>query len=104
MRVLVIDSIFPKITFSADGQSLLSDGRIIDVGQTRFVSEDRWRETSKNIVLKGEWIRCGSQNVLWLPHEYRGVSAIYDNLLAIGRRSGLVAFFEIDYRQESASD
>ncbi|KAF2162675.1 hypothetical protein M409DRAFT_37371 [Zasmidium cellare ATCC 36951] len=49
------------------------------------------------VAFQDPWIQCKAEEVLWLPHEYRGVnSAVYGNLLVIGQASGTVSFFRID--------
>lgn len=54
-------------------------------------------ETPTSVVtlqLAREWVTCKGQDVLWLPHEYRGVcSAAHGNTLVVGQRSGAVSFF-----------
>ena len=53
-------------------------------------------KTSNDLVLNEDWIECGNRRVLWLPHENRSdVTAVQDNLLAIGRRSELVIFLHM---------
>jgi hypothetical protein len=47
----------------------------------------------KTIGVSGDWVRRGDQNLLWLPHEYRGIAALNGDKLAVGARSGLVSIF-----------
>ena len=49
-------------------------------------------------ILNGNWIQQDSQNLLWLPQDYRGFrSANYGSLVAIGQRSGQIDFFDLAY-------
>ncbi|KFY86462.1 hypothetical protein V500_07608 [Pseudogymnoascus sp. VKM F-4518 (FW-2643)] len=48
-----------------------------------------------NIFLNGHWITRNSQNLLWLPYDYRiACSVAQGNVLAIGQSSGQVTFME----------
>lgn len=50
--------------------------------------------------LNDEWIAQGSENLLWLPEEFRGCNlAAKNDLVALGARNGYVTFLGIDPAQ-----
>lgn len=88
-------SYITEISFSSNRQALLTNRGTIHIGGGPSVSETPTKKTSNNLILKDDWIERGDRRFLWLPHEYRSdVSAAHDNLLAIGRQSGLVSFLQ----------
>jgi len=57
-------------------------------------SQDGTSTPVVTLQLAREWVTCQGQDVLWLPHEYRGVcSAAHGNTLVVGQRSGAVSLF-----------
>jgi hypothetical protein len=53
---------------------------------------------SGNIFVNRSWITWNTQNLLWLPFDYRGIcSAVQGNILVIGQSSGQVNFMEFGF-------
>ena len=92
-----------QIVFSDDGQSLLTDQGTIKINLLPYASQKQPHKVASYLQLKGEWIQYNSQNMLWLPHEYRSrISAFHGNSLAIGRNSGTVSFLRLNFRWNNA--
>jgi hypothetical protein len=86
------------VKFSAEGTLLLTD-----FGQFA-VSEDEFYYDREHVLLKPvlhtlqlqyEWIQHNGNDILWLPHDFRGTcSAVYGKTLVIGQSSGAVSLFQ----------
>jgi hypothetical protein len=83
-----------NLEFTKDGRSLKTDRGTfkVDLSPASPTAGDSPR--TANLELRREWIRYRDEDILWLPHEYRGrYSASYGNRLVIGQASGAVSFF-----------
>jgi hypothetical protein len=50
------------------------------------------------ISWKGEWITRGDGNLVWLLHEYRPVvTAVREDIIAMGYQSGCTAILQVNY-------
>jgi hypothetical protein len=75
---------------------------LTDFGQF-VVSEDEFNHDREHVLLKPvphtlqlhkEWIQHNGNDILWLPHDFRGTcSAVYGKTLVIGQNSGAVSLF-----------
>ncbi|KAF2718940.1 hypothetical protein K431DRAFT_229828, partial [Polychaeton citri CBS 116435] len=89
-------NITSHIEFSADGKYLNTDAATFPLENTisGLLSTTSKRTTS--LELRGQWIRNQDEDLLWLPHEYRGsCSAIHGQSLAVGQASGTVSVFRL---------
>lgn len=88
----------------------------LEISQLRFLGDSQYVETDRgglhlqsnpavrsiapeagNIHLSGGWITGDAENLLWLPHDYRGrCSAFEGNLLVIRQGSGPIHFIEFN--------
>jgi hypothetical protein len=47
--------------------------------------------------VKNQWVACRTENILWLPPDYRATCvAVQQNILAMGHASGRVTLIEFD--------
>ena len=58
----------------------------------------RPNKSPDHVIVNDEWITRDSQNVLWLPKDYRGCLTTKGDLFVIGRNSGKVNFIKFDYK------
>ncbi|EPS38544.1 hypothetical protein H072_7653 [Dactylellina haptotyla CBS 200.50] len=54
-------------------------------------------QTSEIVSVSGSWIMSGGNDVLWLPDNIRGKSAVHGNRVAIGSRLGSVNIITFDF-------
>ena len=54
------------------------------------------------VVLDFPWVKYNGSELLWLPHEYRGVPATHGAFLAIGQVSGAMSFFSFRTRKSGS--
>jgi len=82
-----------NLSFTQDGQSLVTDRGMLTV--SGYVSPAISSSLCPmRIGVRDQWIRYDDEDILWLPHEYRGTcSAVYDKLLVLGQASGAVTIF-----------
>nr|POE78354.1 hypothetical protein CFP56_79114 [Quercus suber] len=84
------------IVFSTDGRSLQTDAGVflLESSVSSLPADSSARTTS--LELRDDWIRNQDEDLLWLPHEYRGrCSAIRRQTLVIGQKSGAVSIFSL---------
>jgi len=90
-HIFNVNSIVHDLSFSDDSQCLETNR-----GHLPLPSSLCFRPSSvpatKSIFVDGHWITRNGENILWLPYDYRGCSAISGNLLAIGQYSGQINF------------
>jgi len=97
-----------RLSFSGDGsylvtsraiwlQDLMPENFMLEIQQlTHFESQYR-SNCSYPIYVAEHWVKLGSENILWLPPDYRSAClAVRHNVLAIGCTSGRVSFIEIN--------
>jgi WD40 repeat protein len=84
-----------ELWFSSDGQRLETDKGVLLIASNPSLLPSLEPMALGPIFLNGEWIVRDGQNLLWLPHDYRGsCSASKENCLVIGQESGMVTFFQ----------
>ena len=85
------------ICFANNNMTLVTDKGVFDAGDGSSVNADGTEAyEDKAISVSDDWIRRGNQNLLWLPHEYRGVTTLNGDKLAVGAQSGLVSIFHFE--------
>jgi WD40 repeat protein len=91
-----IPRMIKQLTFSADGRFLHLDSAILNLADGVLGPSEDVPTSTASLELTGQWIKHRSKELLWLPHEYRGVcSAARDQTLVIGQKSGAVSFFKL---------
>jgi len=82
-----------RIAFSEDGNHLETDIGQLDLDNTSLAYHTSIGNSQAIISLESAWIRYRAEELLWLPHEYRGVCHdAYGLLLVVGQASGVVSF------------
>jgi WD40 repeat protein len=96
VRKLEPQTFISSLRFSSDSERLETDRGILAISPSSSSSlRPLSQKPSDHIFLRDGWITRDGQNLLWLPHDYRGrCSALSGNLLIIGHASGVVSFFE----------
>jgi WD40 repeat protein len=100
IQVLNANKIIYQLSFSSNGSYLETSQGILEL--ERFAQcRTRFQLNSKLclVYVSGQWVRWGTENILWLPPEYRAkCQLVRRNVLAIGHASGRVTFIELDPR------
>jgi WD40 repeat protein len=88
-----------SVAFSADGTLLMTDSQQFVVSRDNsYQGQDAELPMPVPRALKqqGEWIQHDGNDILWLPHDFRGAcSAVYGKRIVIGQSSGAVSFFQV---------
>lgn len=86
----------PPPTFSNDRKSVQTSAGTFDLNWKPGGSLLGPLESTTALDLAGQWIRHKKQDLLYLPHEYRGECFdTYGDRLVIGRASGVVTFLRL---------
>jgi WD domain, G-beta repeat len=95
----------PEAIFSINNNiALVTDKGIFNAGDGSSLSADGIETCEdKMISVSGHWIQRGNRDLLWLPHEYRGIAASNGDMLAVGARSGLVSIFHFESSKSKLS-
>jgi WD40 repeat protein len=90
-----VDRVAVNVSFTKDGTYLITNDGCLDVSYYVCSSiSGRVRSGSPTIVLTRYWIRYQEKDLLWLPHDYRGLcSAFRGKDFVIGQASGAISFF-----------
>ncbi|KAF2149889.1 WD40 repeat-like protein [Myriangium duriaei CBS 260.36] len=81
-----------EVSFSSDAGAIYTDIGTFNISLDPISKQ--WTAKSA-LELSSNWLRHNGQDVLWLPHDYRGhYSNSHGNMLVIGQMSGGVSFFE----------
>ncbi|KAN0087273.1 hypothetical protein V8E54_000961 [Elaphomyces granulatus] len=95
-RTLEINTTIKSLLFSEDGQYLKSNRGLLNLN---FGSLDKCIHQEQPICaifVNDEWVTQDGQDLLWLPPDYRAEClALFNNVLALGHRSGQVTFLEL---------
>jgi hypothetical protein len=53
-------------------------------------------ERPSDIAVKGNWIYCGEESMIWFPHDHRpDCNAAYRNVAVFGYSTGAVTIFQL---------
>ncbi|KAJ6004705.1 hypothetical protein N7540_013074 [Penicillium herquei] len=81
-----------EIEFTSDGDFLKTNLGLLQIEHGR-VTRSIPPSLSPKISIYNEWVVLQGEKILWLPTEYRpACSAVNNNIIALGRRSGNVSF------------
>ncbi|OQN95077.1 hypothetical protein B0A48_18857, partial [Cryoendolithus antarcticus] len=85
-----------RVRFTDDGSALDTDVGILSLNPLSRRINTSPSTPNLSISLASPWLQYNGMDILWLPHEYRGVySTTYGRNLVIGQASGAVSFFSI---------
>ncbi|KAN0073185.1 hypothetical protein V8E54_008405 [Elaphomyces granulatus] len=91
-QTLKVNGTIRSLLFSMDGQYLKTDRGLLSLNSG---SPDTYLRRERAIFVNGEWVTQDGQNLLWLPPDHRAAcSALFNNMLVLGCRSGQVIFIE----------
>jgi hypothetical protein len=90
-----VNRVAVNVSFKEDGRYLITNDGCLDVSSYVCSSiSGRVRSGSPTMVLTRYWIRYQEKDLLWLPHDYRGLcSAFRGKDFVIGQASGAISFF-----------
>jgi WD40 repeat protein len=90
-----VDRVAVNVSFTEDGRYLITNNGCLDVSSYVCSSiSGRVRSGSPTMVLTRYWIRYQETDLIWLPHDYRGLcSAFRGKDFVIGQASGAISFF-----------
>jgi WD40 repeat protein len=85
-----------SLSFSKDGRYLNTDRGILILNSSALGTCHNLEQPACVILVKDTWVTRSTQNLLWLPPEYRDppCSAVHDNMLVLGYHSGEVIVLE----------
>jgi hypothetical protein len=82
-----------RVAFSRDGSTLHTDIGRLNLGNAGATHQLPDTGAQSTIMLESSWIKSNGVDLLWLPHEYRGICHdVFGSYLVIGHVSGAVSF------------
>ncbi|KAN0070408.1 vegetative incompatibility protein HET-E-1 [Elaphomyces granulatus] len=94
-QTLKVNATIQSLLFSMDGRYLKTDRGLLSLNSgspDTYLSQE---QSTCAMFLNDEWVTQDGQNLLWLPPDYRAeCSAILNNMLVLGCRSGQVIFIK----------
>ena len=101
IRTLLTEGSIRYLSFTSNSSYLETNHGIVEITSLTQVES---RSQSNSIVcplrVSGNWVKWGTENILWLPPDYRPIrgcgTAVRYNVLAITYEPGRVIFIEID--------
>ena len=93
LQIFSTEGSIDSLSFSNDGSYLKTDRGLFELSSVGQPLSG----LSSYLYIKSQWVAFRTENILWLPAEYRPTcSAVRDNTLVIGHASGQVTFIEFD--------
>jgi WD40 repeat protein len=84
------------VAFSPDGQVLHTNAGEIPLSSPSIAPLPSWQQKQpSNLLVQGQWILRNQQRFIWLPSEYRGVTAVHEDIVCLGLVSGRVVLTRI---------
>jgi uncharacterized protein with WD repeat len=84
------------VAFSPDGQGLHTNAGEIPLSSPSIAPLPSWQQKqSFNLLVQGQWILRNQQRFIWLPSEYRGLTAVHEDIVCLGLVSGRVVLIRI---------
>jgi WD40 repeat protein len=83
------------VSFSKDGTFLQTDRGVLLAKSLSSSNSVSQLSPSHSIFVKDQWICWGTEDMLWLPPEYRpSCTAVYGSAVALGHSIGRVSIIE----------
>jgi WD40 repeat protein len=84
------------VAFSPDGQVLHINAGEIPLSSPSIAPLPSWQQKQpSNLLVQGQWILRNQQRFIWLLSEYRGVTAVHEDIVCLGLVSGRVVLIRI---------
>jgi uncharacterized protein with WD repeat len=97
VQILVTEEPSYNLSFSSNGDYLETDRGTIELKNLPHRNERSQSIQLYPLYVSGSWVTVRTENILWLPPDYRPrYMAVRNNVLAIGTSLGRVIFIEID--------
>jgi WD40 repeat protein len=102
-QTLEVDAVVQELSFTSDGSYLHTDRGFLDVISGAASSGLTRPVLSSGLFVREQWVARGTENLLWLPPDYRARSvpssrtisvAIFGDIVALGHASGCVSILE----------
>jgi WD40 repeat protein len=99
LNTLNTDIVVSTVRFSASGSSVETDRGVLDItSPSDPPSHALPQQPSSPLFVAREWVRCGSQNLLWLRQDYRPISVANKNeKIVLGHSSGAISFLKLKH-------
>jgi uncharacterized protein with WD repeat len=79
------------VAFSPDGQVLHTNAGEIPLSSPSIAPLPSWQQKQpSHLLVQGQWILRNQQRFIWVPSEYRGVTAVHKNIVCLGLVSSRV--------------
>ena len=97
IQVFITEESIFNLSFSSDGSYLKTEHGTFELScHCRSVGQLQ-AEFSSYLHVKKQWVALGTENILFLPTDYRPtVFVVRDNILVMGHASGRLTFIEFD--------
>ncbi|KAI0124172.1 hypothetical protein BJ170DRAFT_673988 [Xylariales sp. AK1849] len=93
---LETNQITSSLSFSKDSQHLNTDQGQIDISTFGVSPKSSTQVPNGSLFVDGEWVNVGSDQSLWLPHEYRASCvAVLSHTIVLGHRSGGLTILQV---------
>ena len=87
--------VIKTLSFSTSGQYLETDGGVLNISSLKALPDSL--EQSRALFISGHWVTEKSENILWLPPDYRATCvAVRNRIVVIGHLSGGISFLEFE--------
>jgi WD40 repeat protein len=85
LQTLKVGAVVQAVSFSEDGTFLQTDRGVL-LATSLFSSDNLSQLSPSHGIFVGEqWIRWGTEDILWLPPEHRpSCTAVYGSIVALG--------------------
>jgi WD40 repeat protein len=95
LRTLHVQGYISTLHFSRDGSSLITN---CGTYPTSLICNEQHSvvERTSDVSVKGNWIYCGEETMIWLPPDYRpDCIAVYQNIAVFGYWTGAVTMLQL---------
>jgi len=95
LQTIEVSVVIHTLSFSDDGTSLETDRGLLPITSLSSSIVSSRQSFSRDISVQEQWVTTGTENILWLPLEYRpNCAAMHGSIVALGSMSGLVSILE----------
>ncbi|KAL2827985.1 quinon protein alcohol dehydrogenase-like superfamily [Aspergillus cavernicola] len=81
-----------SLAFSPCGMYIHADSELL--GASELIKEGQWEYYHDIASVEPEWVLVNGKRALWIPHEYRHPSAVWDTRVLLGSATEKVLFME----------